>query len=66
MSESINNYDDERFFSEFQKQDVQFAAHRPGHDLFYSMLPDDITGWTILDLCCGNGSFGRRVLDKNI
>ena len=30
------------------------------------MVPANINGWNILDLACGNGKFGRYVLDKGV
>lgn len=66
MSNAINNYDDQTFYDQYSKLDTLIPENVPGRNLLISMLPADITGWTVLDLACGDGRFGRRILDKGV
>ena len=66
MSCSVNNFDNQYLYDQYRKKEILFAEYIPGEELFFSMLPSDVTEWTILDLACGNGSFGRRLLNKQV
>ena len=67
MSGSVNNFDEnQHLFNKFTKIDNFEPQLIDFLELFFSKTLTDITGWNVLDLACGTGNFGRRLLDKGV
>ncbi|GAM25604.1 hypothetical protein SAMD00019534_087790 [Acytostelium subglobosum LB1] len=65
MASNKNFYDIPLLFERYSQIYQQYPEAAVGNELFYSLLPD-VKDATVLDLGCGDGNFGRRLMSLGI